>query len=714
MAGILLIGCSEKYDVDSIYTPALYPRFLNVSPTSMTFNASATETQPLTIKSSETPWKIENGVEWIKISTTSGNSSMPVPVGVDENVIGDVARTGLFLFKSEASDWDFETPISVTQAGAYPVICFSRNNLEFGGAVTSDTVKVSANCTWLITATSEDWLTATATDDIILLSTTANEKDDYRTAIVTVSHTGNINISENIIVKQAPATIAAGTDSIHVDNSGASINMTIESEAPWTASTESSWIDINPTSGSAGTIELTIDVAPNTTINDRKGYLVISIGDSKRIQIPIVQNGCYIKVENDKLFFDADGGTLDFTIDSNTDWEITSLPDWIAVDSNSGNGSKTVKVTAKENPNTSNRSAVIHVTQSGLDIDCEINVSQKGKYFDVKTTTLNFDDKQSTKEVKIETDGTWVATTTSDWITLTPNTASRDSVLTVGVSENISGNERSDSIIITMGDRTTTINVVQKSKYFTVSNNLLTYTSKGGDIKVSITTTEQWSASIENEPDWISLSANSGSGDIDVIVTASDNASVNSRSATIIFETTYFQSIKVEVSQEARFLKVDTREILFYPRGGTSDPVTVTTDGTYKVETTDTWLSITESGNTFTVAATENKDNDPRTGTITISLSDLTEGAYSLSLSVTQLNEGGSFIRTEYGDDQNYDADYITNGNLTITGLGETENWSSKAYNSARVLISNIREHYLNRYSNSRINVNVKGLKKNE
>ena len=408
---MFVIGCSEKYEEGSVYKPALYPRYLNVSPTSMTFAATATDAQPLIVNSVETPWVIENGVEWVNVSTTSGSSSATIPIGVDENIVGDVPRTGIFYFRSNISDWEYDSPISVTQAGAYPVIKFSRNNLEFIGGAFSDTIKVSANCTWSISAISADWLTAEENDDVITLSATANEKDDYRTAIVTISHVGNINISENIIVKQAPASITASTDSIKLENSGASIKISITSEASWTASTESSWIDINPNSGIAGEAELNVDVAPNTTINDRKGYIIISIGGINRIQIPIVQDGCFIRVGTNNMSFDASGGSQEFSIESNTDWEINSLPDWASLDVDSGNGNKIVILTVEDNPNTKDRSAVIHVTQSGLDIDNEITLYQKGKFFDVKTTILNFDDKESTLDVKIETDGSWLATT---------------------------------------------------------------------------------------------------------------------------------------------------------------------------------------------------------------------------------------------------------------------------------------------------------------
>ena len=112
---VILTGCSEKYDESFGYKPALVPRYLNVSPTSFEFTATTTQTKPLSVLSIETPWIIENSINWVSLSPTSGNSSIEIPVGVSENTIGDVARTGVFYFKSNVSDWEYDTPISVTQ-----------------------------------------------------------------------------------------------------------------------------------------------------------------------------------------------------------------------------------------------------------------------------------------------------------------------------------------------------------------------------------------------------------------------------------------------------------------------------------------------------------------------------------------------------------------------------------------------------------------------
>lgn len=707
---LLLVGCSEKYDESLGLYPTLTPRYISATPTSLTY-AATSETKSVAVNSMQTPWKLENGIDWVSLSPMSGSSSASVAVSVSENISGDDARMGIFYLKADVSDWKFETPISVTQSGATPTIILSKSEFEFTGAVHSETVSVSSNCTWSVTSSS-DWLAVAKQDNTIILTISSNETNSYRTATVSVNHNGTTNISKQITVRQAPANINASTETLVFNNTASSVNVTIESEASWDVTTSSSWIEVSPTSGNPGTSVITISVAPNTATNERTGYVSISVGGNQRIQIPIRQRGIYIETEQSELSFNASGGSLDLFVLSNTSWNVSSVPSWITVLPSNGEGDGKIKVTAQDNPNTANRSGVIHITQSGLNIDVEVTVTQAGKTFDVTTTVLNFGDKQETQTVSIETDGTWNAQTNDSWITVSPLSASGNSTLSVTVSENPNDNERTGKVVITMGDKSATIDIVQKGKYFMVSNSFLTYTSKGGSINISITTNDTWTARIEDNQEWIQLSETNGSGDVDVQVTAMDNPSVNSRTATIIFETTHNQSIKVVVTQDARYLNVDTREILFYSKGGTSEAITVSTDGQYQISCSDSWFTISQSSNTFRVTASENTTNDPRIGSIIIALTDLAEGSYTLTLTVTQLNYGGSFLRNEYGDDTNYDNMGNSVGNLTITGFGDDTNYDSTTTSGTSLSVSDFKsDSNWDATNSSNVTVTITGYK---
>lgn len=686
---MLLIGCSDKYDKSLDLYPTLVPRYITISPTSLTYSSS-TGKKSIDVTTTETPWKTENEVEWISLSPESGDGSGIISVGVSENMIAEEPRTGIFYVKSAVNDWKFESPISVTQAAAMPIITPSKTEVEFTGSKNSETITVSSNCSWTV-STSSEWLTVTKKDNTILLSVTSNESNTYRSTTFYIFHEGTNYVSKTITVRQAPASVSASTETLVFNSAAGNVKMTVNSEANWTAATSSSWIDVSPSSGSPGTSTMVVSVSPNTSIYERTGYIIISINGIQRIQVPVRQRGIYIDTEQKELSFAASGGNQELAVLSNTSWTVSSVPSWITVSPSNGEGDGKVTLTAQENPNTVNRSGIVHITQSGLNIDVPISVIQKGKTFDVNSTMLNFEDKQEIQTVEILTDGTWNARTDDKWITLSPMSASGNSTLSVTVAENPNDSERTGQVTVSMGDKSFVINVVQKGKFFTVSNTLLTYTSKGGSMNIAVTTNDTWTAKIENNPTWLQLSTTSGTGNMDIKVTAQDNPSVNSRSATIVIETPHNKSVKLMVSQNARYLNVDTREVLFYSKGGTSEAISVLTDGTYSISCSDSWLSVNQSSNTFTVTATENTTTDARIGYITIALTDLKEGTYSLKLAVNQLNNGGTFLCNDYGDDINYDSMGNSTGSLTITGFGSDKNYDSTTTSGTTLSVSNFK-----------------------
>jgi hypothetical protein len=652
----------------------------------MSFNAKSEGAQDMTITSVQTPWSIENGIDWISLSSKSGESNATVSVNVGENTSGDDARIGVFYVKGNVPDFDYKTAISVAQTAAVPYVGLPYSQLNVSGAASSYELPIESNFAWELYS-SENWLVATKNGNTLVLSVSSNNTGSYRTGIVTFLREEVATIY-NIEVKQAIATITASTESISFENVASSVDITVNSETDWTAYSYDSWIDVAPNSGTAGTSTLKVSVPANSSINERNGYVVLSLHGIDKIQIPVRQKGIYVEVDKNSLDFAASGETQSIAISSNTSWSITDCPTWLTLSQTNGDGNATVTITASDNPNTSSRSATINVTQEGLSIKNAITVVQKGKSFDLSTSSLSFSDNASTQSLNIETDGAWTATTNDSWITLSPTSGSGNSTLSVSVTENTSDNERNGSISVTMGDKTINVSVVQTGKYLTIANDLLTCGSTGGTIEISVTTNDSWTAKVEDEASWVTLSPTSGKETAAIVATVYDNPSVNSRSTYVLIETSNNQSVRVMIKQDARYLTVDCSSLSFYSNGGTSEPITISTDGTYSVTCEEEWLTINNSSNTFTVTATENKTVDVRTGVVTIALTDLKEGTYSLSLNVIQLNKGGSFILQGFGDDNNYDSKNNDGANLTITGYGDDKNYDSSASKTVSITVS--------------------------
>lgn len=965
---MMLIGCTEKYDEGLGLYPTLVPRYISVSPTEFVFEALSSKTKQINVSSTDTPWNIENSVDWVKLSEKSGNSTSSIQIGVKENTSGDDARLGIFYFKSNVDDWKYESPITVTQFGTVPYINPDKSEFDLSGSTNEVSILVSSNCTWEVSSNSS-WLTVHKNDKSVSFSTAANETALFRTGVITLIHKGDRIATTNISVRQAPASITASTETLNFNNTAGNVELTINAEASWTIATSSSWIEVSPSSGNAGTSKVNISVSPNTSTSDRTGYVIISVGGNQRIQIPVKQRGIYIEVDKNSLTFKAKGESNALNISSNTNWVVADLPDWATASLSNGNGNATVSITADANNSTNQRSAIFKVTQDGVTVGNSITITQEGKFFDVSAQSLTFEDvastksievraedswtlqnnnswinvsqtsgngisninigvtenevessrqgvvyitmldktiqvtinqkakvfsadvdnksllftaaggtnnlnitsntnwnisnclswiklsqssgkgnvdltvtaeentsaddrvgtmqlnidgnsnyttinirqsgksisltpselaftsnasaqnvnltsdgtwnastseswmsisptsgdgnatlkvsvtenmsvsqrsgvvsilmggktktipvtqnsksfgltpmsllftdKSSTQSIAIETDGTWTASTNDTWIALSPTSASGNSTLMVTVTENTTNATRNGTISVTMGDKTINVSVSQNGKFLTIANTVLSYTSKGGSIDITISTNDSWTVRVEGNATWITTSQTSGNGTANIKVMAADNPSVNSRSGYVVIETPHGQNVRVLLSQDARYLTINNSALMFYSNGGTSEPITVSTDGTYSISTSQSWLTIAKSANTFTVTASENTGIEARFGKITIALTDLREGTYSLTLDVTQLNYGGTFLKTEYGDDKDWDNMGNSTGNLTITTFGEDKNYDTNSTSGTTLSVTGYgTDKNWDSSSNSGVTINVTG-----
>jgi hypothetical protein len=261
----------------------------------------------------------------------------------------------------------------------------------------------------------------------------------------------------------------------------------------------------------------------------------------------------------------------------------------------------------------------------------------------------------------------------------------------ITVEENTTDNTRTGTVTLTIGDQSYTLTVKQTGKYFTIQYTGTQFTSKGASLSIDVITNDSWTARVEGNPSWITLSQTSGEGDVSIVATLADNPSVNDRTATIIIETPNGHSLKIPVSQAARYMTLDCQSVQFFAGGGTSQDIKITTDAQYSITCSDIWFSVTEKGNdVFCVTAEENRTKEQREGFVTIAMTDLMVGTYSITMSVIQVADGATFNVIGYGDDNDFDLGSGENVSLTVTGYGEENNWDNASSENNGLLVVNI------------------------
>ena len=691
---LLLAGCADSVDYNpGKYTPSLTAKYLSVGKKSFDFKDAYRSTESLSITSMNTPWAFTDVLDWFSLSKLSGVKSETVQLTVEENLSADSHRLAVFYLQSTDKDYKFKTPISVFQAPAVPFAVADKAEITFNGGASNEEVMISSNCAWEFTVDGGNWLTVSKNNETNTLAVYASENllNSSREAYISIRYNGEL--LDMISVIQKAAEISTETLYLQFENTAGTYELKLVSETSWTAYSGYNWIEITPTSGSAGESTLRISALENTGINDRTGYVYIMVGSSTRMSIPVYQKGIYLDFLTTWLPVGSEAGEYTVTISSNTSWVVDYCPDWMAVSSTSGYGSQEITISVEDNPNVTSRIDAVLVSTPGLSLSSSITVYQEGKSFNYGTvSTFECSDKAQNLILNVTSDGKWEAHSNVSWMSVSPESMTGSSELVISLTENTGDNTRTGTIELTIGDQSYTLTVIQEGKYFTIDYTNSKFTSKGATLLIDVVTNDRWTATVEDDQSWITLSQTSGEDNASIVATIADNASVNSRSATIIIETPNDKSLKIPVSQAARYLTVNCQGVNFFASGGTSQDVVISTDAEYSISGSDTWFSITQKENDiFYVTAQTNTTKQQREGTVTVEMTDLVEGTYSIDIPVFQNAEGAYFNILPYDDDNNFDAgagEDEAGFRLTIIGYGTENNWDSNPGNSAGLVVN--------------------------
>ena len=218
------------------------------------------------------------------------------------------------------------------------------------------------------------------------------------------------SVSDTYLTGSVPSGITAGdpvfgpdTDSLTFDYSGGTQSIVLESDSPWTATTNG-WITLSQYSGETGGV-INVTVANNIfspkigsiTFTDGENTAIVSVeqkGDSRIILKNLYRNGNKVKqmwrngeklyqmferfffeVDTESIEFEYSGSTTTITINASEPWTMT-LPEWISASTISGIGSATVTLTTTQNPIQDAQTGSIVITCEGRTIT--IPVEQKG------------------------------------------------------------------------------------------------------------------------------------------------------------------------------------------------------------------------------------------------------------------------------------------------------------------------------------------------
>ena len=407
---------------------------------------------------------------------------------------------------------------------------------------------------------------------------------------------------------------------------GGDIEVLLTSNGDWTATSTVEWISVSPTSGK-GNATLVVTAVPNDGNEVREGQVKVTSKDNEAL-LTVTQDfneAPFLRIEPNQINCDYLGGTFDVNVMSNIAWTLSQLPNGISASATSGNGNASITVTVGPIENDAEgRNVTLVFSGSNILIPLEIRQSGQPSFnVTVDPRTLAFGYEGGSEAVTVTCEGDWTAEVNVDWITLSATSGAGNAEVVVTASENGVFEERETFITFhpTNGS-SASVYVSQQAApdlhFLTVSPAECSFGKEGGVQTLNIGCDVEWN--IDLGCDWAFVSATSGIGNAEVVLTVEPNSIVEPRNidfAVVSGNLVRRVSVEQEAGDEPLWVNLlpDTLSIPYI--GTTSAMITVTSNTTWNLEASD-WISnlpsMEQGDATVYLIVDINSDPTPRYG----------------------------------------------------------------------------------------------------
>lgn len=351
------------------------------------------------------------------------------------------------------------------------IVELNPTSLIFAHTGGTKNVTIRANVDWEIVSL-PSWLTASTTSGtgtydafgttVIEFSADANSGGTERSGYVVIRHSdGDIRIN---VLQLAYVGLSVIPTSLTYTYTADTKYLNVVTNGRWWVESVPPWVQLSQTSGN-GSAMVSVTVPTNTAYTPRYGVLTFSTADE--MESVLVEQDAWtdsVSITPSSYTYPTSGGSAVFTITSNVNWNITNIPDWLAIQgplsgtpgttnitgvTMSANNTFTAK-TGSINVTAGNASAAASVTQARLPMTLSVSPLQMGFMF-----------TGGTKQATVTSNYGWsVSSNTSSWVTVSPSSGgSGTTTVTIDADANFSGAYRYGQVVFYNEDNVVTLSL---------------------------------------------------------------------------------------------------------------------------------------------------------------------------------------------------------------------------------------------------------------
>lgn len=299
-----------------------------------------------------------------------------------------------------------------------PTMKLSDDTLKFKvPAGDSRQLTIVTNSDWEITSM-PSWLSADTmsgqgcysakTNDVVTFTTTSNNPDSTnRTSNIVISF-DNGNSSKVVAVKQYGIFLSVEPTRITIPMSGGTFALSVRYNYMFSIDSHPNWISISgdpmvPRDGGADVYTITKYVQPNTLGVNRSGEIRF-VQDNVVVVVNVNQEGYIFTLTPQSMTMDATGQTKTVSVTTNTDWLVSTKPDWITISPSAGtSGNYTLNVTSTPNTTDGLRSDYVSFLYAASAGSKTLSISQESALV-VSPTYLSYPLEGGSKSINIKSE----------------------------------------------------------------------------------------------------------------------------------------------------------------------------------------------------------------------------------------------------------------------------------------------------------------------
>ena len=179
-----------------------------------------------------------------------------------------------------------------------------------------------------------------------------------------------------------------------------------------------------------------------------------------------------LEVSPETIVLDTYGNEKSFSFSVSGIWTVNTEAEWLELESIEkkvdGLAFVSVKVTAVVNELARERIATITVTGNGKSATVSVTQESGEGQLETLPETLLFPFSEESKTVEVTANCLWLVIFEAEWLTVTPNEGIDDGVLTITATQNESPDERTATVTVSGGGKTSSIVVTQAGRVYDV------------------------------------------------------------------------------------------------------------------------------------------------------------------------------------------------------------------------------------------------------